>query len=70
MEDKTILFKNSSYDKAQIKTYGTKSFPKNDGSDRWMVEYYDIYEDGTKVLTRATECDKERVELVTYLIAK
>lgn len=70
MEDKTILFKNSSYDKAKLKTYSTKSFPKNDGSDRWVVEYYDVYEDGTQILTRAAECDKERVALVTYLLAR
>ena len=47
MEDKTILFEDSSYDKSKRKTYATKSFPKNDGSGRWIVEYYDIYEDNT-----------------------
>lgn len=70
MEDRTIKFENSIYDKSKLVTYGTKAFPKNDGSDRWIVEYYDVYEDGTEILTRAAECDKERVELVTYLIAK
>lgn len=70
MEDKTILFEESFYDKSKYKTYATKAFPKNDGSDRWIVEYYDIYEDNTEILSRAVECDKNRVGIVTYLIAK
>ena len=70
MEDKTILFVDSSYDKSKRKTYGTKSFHKNDGSGRWIVEYYNIYEDNTEILSRAVECDKNRVGIVTYLIAK
>ena len=70
MEDKTILFEDNSYDKSKRKTYGTKSFPKNDGSGRWIVEDYNIYEDNTEILSRAVECDKNRVGIVTYLIAK
>ena len=70
MEDKTILFEDNSYDKSKRKTYGTKSFPKKDGSGRWIVEYYNIYEDNTEILSRAVECDKNRVGIVTYLIAK
>lgn len=70
MDDKTILFEDSSYDKSKQKTYAAKSFPKNDGSDRWIVEYYDIYEDNTEILSRVVECDKNRVGIVTYLIAK
>ncbi len=53
MEDKVILFESGSYDKSKLKTYSTRSFPKNDGSGRWIVEYYDVYEDGTSILTRA-----------------
>lgn len=34
MEDKTILFENSCYDKSKYKTYATKAFPKNDDSGR------------------------------------
>ncbi len=70
MEDKTILFENSCYDKSKYKTYATKAFPKNDDSGRWVVEYYDIYEDNTEILSRAVECDKDRVGIVTYLISK
>lgn len=70
MEDKTILFENSSYNKSKHKTYATKAFPKNDDSGRWVVEYYDIYEDNTEILSRAVECDKDRVGVVTYLISK
>lgn len=70
MDDKLILFENSSYNKAKLTTYSTRSFPKNDGSGRWIVEYYDVYDDGTNILTRAAECDKERVSLVTYLLSK
>ncbi len=70
MEDRTILFEKSSYDKARLITYSTKSFPKDDCGCRWIVEYYDVYEDDTRILTRAVECDKERVGLVTYLISK
>lgn len=70
MEDKIILFENSSYDKSKLTTYRTRSFPKNDGSGRWVVEYYDVYEDGTSILTRACECDKERVGLVTNLLER
>ncbi|MGN0680036.1 MAG: hypothetical protein ACI4JS_10265 [Oscillospiraceae bacterium] len=70
MEDKIILFGKSFYNKAKLITYGTKSFPKDDCSDRWIVEYYDVYEDGTEILTRAAECDKERVGIVTYLLSK
>ncbi|MBQ7131759.1 MAG: hypothetical protein IJO29_04225 [Oscillospiraceae bacterium] len=51
-------------------TYSTKSYPKQDGSGRWIVEYYDVYEDGTQVLTRAAECDEERVYMVTYLLSR
>ncbi len=29
-------------------------------TDRRVVEYYDVYEDGTEILTRATECDIEK----------
>lgn len=70
MKDKTILFENSCYDKSKHKTYATRAFSKNDGSDRWVVEYYDIYEDNTEILSRAVECDKDRVGIVTYLISK
>lgn len=70
MEDKVILFNKSSYDKAKLVTYSTKSYPKQDGSGRWIVEYYDVYEDGTQVLTRAAECDEERVYMVTYLLSR
>ncbi len=70
MEDKILLYGKSSYDKAKCITYSTKSFPKDEFSDRWIVEYYDVYEDGTEILTRATECDKERVGIVTYLLSK
>lgn len=70
MEDKTILFENSCYDKSKHKTYATKAFSKNDDSGRWVVEYYDIYEDNTEILSRAVECDKDRVGIVTYLISK
>lgn len=70
MEDKMILFESGSYDKSKLKTYSTRSFPKNDGSGRWLVEYYDVYEDGTSILTRACECDKERIGIVTYLLSK
>ena len=70
MEDRAIKIVKVIYDKSKLVTYCTNAFPKNDGSDRWIVEYYDVYEDGTKILSRAAECDKDRVELVTYLIAK
>lgn len=70
MEDKIILFESSSYDKSKLKTYSTRSYPKNDGSGRWIVEYYNVYEDGTSILTRACECDEERVSFVTYLLAR
>lgn len=70
MEDEIILFKKGSYDKAAYVTYATKSYPKNDGSGRWIVEYYDVYADNTSELTRAAECDEDRVCFVTYLLAK
>lgn len=70
MKDRTILFEPSSYDKSKCVTYSTKAFPKDDGSGRWIVEYYDVYEDGTQILSRAAECDKERVHLVTYLLSR
>lgn len=70
MEDKMILFESGSYDKSKLKTYSTRYFPKNDGSGRWLVEYYDVYEDGTSILSRACECDEERVGIVTYLLSK
>lgn len=70
MEDKIILYEGGSYGKSKLKTYSTRSFPKNDGSGRWVVEYYDVYEDGTSILSRACECDKDRVGIVTYLLSK
>lgn len=70
MEDKILLFEKSSYNKAKYVTYRTRSYPKNDGSGRWVIEYYDVYEDGKEILTRAAECDKDRVYLVTYLLAR
>lgn len=70
MEDKIILYKSSSYDKSKLKTYSTRSFPKNDGSGRWIVEYYAIFADGTSILTRACECDEERVNLVEFLLER
>ena len=70
MEDKILLFEKSSYDKSKLKSYATKSFPKTYGSGRWIVEYYDVYEDNTRILTRAVECDEERVNFVTYLLER
>ena len=68
MKDKTILFENSCYDKSKHKTYATKAFSKNDASGRWVVEYYDIYEDNTDILSRAVECDNDLLGIVSYLI--
>ena len=34
------------------------------------MRFYNIYEDNTEILSRAVECDKNRVGIVTYLIAK
>lgn len=70
MEDKLLLFKESSHNGEKPITYATRSYPKNDESGRWIVEYYDVYKDGTEILTRAEECDKDRVSLVTFLLSQ
>ena len=35
-----------------------------------LKQNHNIYEDNTEILSRAVECDKNRVGIVTYLIAK
>lgn len=70
MDSKVTLFSSSSYDKAKLVTYKTKSYPKNDNSGRWVVEYYDLYSDGTEKLTRTAECDENDVDKTQYLLSR
>lgn len=70
MEDKMIPGVKGTYNKSKYKTRIIKSFPKNDGSGRWIVGDYAISEDNTEILISGVECDKERVPFVSYLISK
>jgi hypothetical protein len=70
MEDIILKYESSNYDKSKYKTYGGKSYPKDESGERWIVEIYDVYEDGTWILTRAAECDADRVSRVEYLLSR
>ncbi|MDO4944705.1 MAG: hypothetical protein Q4E74_05835 [Ruminococcus sp.] len=47
-------------------SFYTKSYPKGDNSNRWIVEKGDIYLDGTSVATDFYECDESERLYVEY----
>ncbi|MCH5201363.1 MAG: hypothetical protein J1F60_10430 [Oscillospiraceae bacterium] len=57
------------YDKDKPATFYTKSYPKGDGSNKWIVEQGDYYIGGKRVPKRYVECEESECPFVEYQLS-
>lgn len=57
------------YDETKPATFYTKSYPKNDGSGKWIVEKGDYYFGGKSVPTDFVECKESECEYIEYQLS-